>query len=50
VVDIPLTPFCRAIAAHDAVAALRLVTPELARARIEKSTGDAWVAEIGHYV
>jgi hypothetical protein len=50
VVDAPLAPFCRAIAAHDVTAAVRLVTPELARARVAKSTGDQWLAEIGHHV
>jgi hypothetical protein len=55
VVDAPLTPFCRAIGAHDLEAAVRLVTPELARARVGKAAGahgegDWWLAEIGHYV
>jgi hypothetical protein len=43
-----LTPFCRAVAAHDAAAALLLVTSELARLRAD--AGDVWLAEIGHYV
>jgi len=55
VVDASLTRFFGAIAANDAEAALRLVTPELARARIEKGAqrhdaGEFWRAEIGHYV
>jgi Ankyrin repeats (many copies)/Ankyrin repeat len=54
-VDAPLTPFCRAIGARDVQAAVRLVTPELARARVGKGArghgdGDSWLAEIGHYV
>ncbi len=43
-----LTPFCRAIAAHDAAAALRLVTSELVHVRAD--AGDFWLAEIGHHV
>ena len=46
--DGSLTPFCRAIAARDTAAALRLVTPELAHARVD--TGDFWLAAIAHHV
>jgi len=48
VTDGSLAPFCRAIAARDTAAALRLVTPELVHARVD--TGDLWLAAIEHHV